>query len=332
MPSGNITMQQMVARPGRSRHLCGPVLHHRQRQGRPGRHRGDRECRQDRAHHHAQGSQHHQGRGVARPQHRQPDRLLGRQRSSSTSIMPQHGLNKGDYQEVRMDVNNMVAALAAKTVDAMVNVEPYNVIAVADGIGSDLMDFSSVDPMPVFMAATPEMVEKRPDTIVAYLKAWLDAAARLQGQSEESRRRDLRVLCRQGLQDGAGDVRHRAVARRGESRLSGDLKPYMQQQAEILLQNKTINAIPDWSKALRPDFMEKAKSQGVIWRHEKRRNHLKVTGARKRASRRRGDESCPVRIGGAGRAARGFRHRRRGAAERARRGVKGSPISGGLIH
>ena len=59
------------------------------------------------------------------------------------TIMPQHGLNKGDYVEVRMDVNNMVAALAAKTVDAMVNVEPYNVIAVADGIGSDLFDFSA---------------------------------------------------------------------------------------------------------------------------------------------------------------------------------------------
>jgi ABC-type nitrate/sulfonate/bicarbonate transport system substrate-binding protein len=57
------------------------------------------------------------------------------------TIMPQHGLKKGDYVEVRMDVNNMVAALAAKTVDAMVNVEPYNVIAVADGIGNDLMDF-----------------------------------------------------------------------------------------------------------------------------------------------------------------------------------------------
>ena len=58
------------------------------------------------------------------------------------TIMPQHGLNKGDYVEVRMDVNNMVAALAAKTIDAMVNVEPYNVIAVADGIGSDLLDLS----------------------------------------------------------------------------------------------------------------------------------------------------------------------------------------------
>src|SRR6266478_9826468 len=41
-------------------------------------------------------------------------------------IAPAAGLKKGDFQEVRMDVNNMVSAMAAKTVDAMVNVEPYN--------------------------------------------------------------------------------------------------------------------------------------------------------------------------------------------------------------
>jgi hypothetical protein len=34
----------------------------------------------------------------------------------------------------------------------------------------------------------------------------------------------------------------------------------MQQQAEILLREKKIAAIPDWSKALRPDFMERAKA------------------------------------------------------------------------
>jgi len=34
----------------------------------------------------------------------------------------------------------------------------------------------------------------------------------------------------------------------------------MQEQAEILLKEKKIPAIPDWSKALRPDFMERARS------------------------------------------------------------------------
>src|SRR6266540_1823303 len=51
-------------------------------------------------------------------------------------IAPAAGLKKGDYQEVRMDVNNMIAAMSAKTVDAMVNVEPYNAIAEADGLAA----------------------------------------------------------------------------------------------------------------------------------------------------------------------------------------------------
>src|SRR5262245_22896766 len=92
------------------------------------------------------------------------------------TLAPKAGLRKGDFQEIRMDVNNMVAALAAKTVDAMVNVEPYNEIAVAEGIGTSIMDFSSVDRMPVFMAATPDFVDKSPDTVIAYLKCWQDVA------------------------------------------------------------------------------------------------------------------------------------------------------------
>ncbi len=39
-------------------------------------------------------------------------------------IATKAGLHKGDYQEIRMNVNDMVAAMVAKTVDAMVNVEP----------------------------------------------------------------------------------------------------------------------------------------------------------------------------------------------------------------
>ena len=175
-------------------------------------------------------------------------------------IMPQHGLNKGDYQEVRMDVNNMVAALAAKTVDAMVNVEPYNVIAVADGIGTDLMDFSSVDPMPVFMAATPDFVEKRPDTVIAYLKAWLDAAHDFKDNPKKVADVIYAFYADKGYKMSPETFATALSRVEVNPGFPGDLKPYMQQQAEILLKNKTINAIPDWTKALRPDLMERARS------------------------------------------------------------------------
>jgi NitT/TauT family transport system substrate-binding protein len=175
-------------------------------------------------------------------------------------IMPQHGLNKGDYQEVRMDVNNMVAALAAKTVDAMVNVEPYNVIAVADGIGNDLVDFSSVDPMPVFMAATPEFVQQKPDVVVAYLKAWLDAAVDFKNDAKKVNDVIYAFYADKGYKI-APETFATALSRvEVNPGFPGDLKPYMQQQAEILLKNRTINAIPDWSTALRPEFMERARA------------------------------------------------------------------------
>jgi len=176
------------------------------------------------------------------------------------TIMPQHGLNKGDYVEVRMDVNNMVAALAAKTVDAMVNVEPYNVIAVADGIGNDLIDFSAVDPMPVFMAATPDFVQSKPDVLIAYLKAWLDVAGDFKNAPQKVADVIYKFYADKGYNmslDTFAKSLSRVEVNPGFPR---DLQPYMQQQAEILLADKKINALPDWKTALRPDFMERARA------------------------------------------------------------------------
>jgi NitT/TauT family transport system substrate-binding protein len=175
------------------------------------------------------------------------------------TIGPQHGLKKGDYQEVRMDVNNMVAALAAKTVDAMVNVEPYNVIAEADGIGVDLIEFSGVDRMPVFMAATPEFVDKNPDTIVAYLRAWLEAGKDFKSNPAKVADVIYAFYTDKGYKLSK-ETFQKAMARVEVDPGFPDLKSYMQEQAEILLKDKKIPAIPDWGKALRPEFMAKARA------------------------------------------------------------------------
>jgi ABC-type nitrate/sulfonate/bicarbonate transport system substrate-binding protein len=176
------------------------------------------------------------------------------------TIGPQHGLNKGDYQEVRMDVNNMVAALAAKTVDAMVNVEPYNVIAEADGLGVDLIDFSGVDKMPVFMAATPEFVDKNPDTVVAYLKAWLEAGKDFKQNPTKVADVIYAFYTDKGYKMSK-ETFQKAMSRvEVDPGFPSDIKSYMQEQAEILLKDKKISALPDWSKALRPEFMTKARA------------------------------------------------------------------------
>ena len=173
-------------------------------------------------------------------------------------IAPKAGLKKGDFQEIRMDVNNMVAAMAAKTVDAMINVEPYNQIAEADGIATTIMDYWDVDKMPVFMAATPEFVEKSPDLIVSYLKAWLEAGKTFKSDPGKVTDVILSFYTSKGY-TMSKDAMAKALAKVDVNPgFPRDIQPYMQEQAEILLREKKIAKIPDWKTALRPDFMEKA--------------------------------------------------------------------------
>jgi len=175
-------------------------------------------------------------------------------------IAPSHGLKKGDYQEVRMDVNNMVAAMAAKTVDAMVNVEPYNAMAEADGLAVSLMDYWSVDKVPVFMAATPDFIAKSPETVIAYLKAWLAVARDFKDNPNKVADSIYAFYTSKGYSLSQDTFRKAMATIDVNPGFPSDLKPYMQQQAEILLKEKKISAVPDWSKALRPDFMEKART------------------------------------------------------------------------
>ena len=173
-------------------------------------------------------------------------------------IAPKAGLKKGDYQEIRMNVDDMVAAMAAKTVDAMANVEPYNAIAEADGLAVTIAEYSEFDKLPVFMAATPEFVQKSPETVVAYLKAWLEVAKDFKSEPKKVSDTIYSFFQSKGFQlsrDTFGKALARVEVQPG---WPADLVPYMQQQAEILLKENKIKAVPDWSKALRTEFLKQA--------------------------------------------------------------------------
>ena len=173
-------------------------------------------------------------------------------------IATKAGLHKGDYQEIRMNVNDMVAAMVAKTVDAMVNVEPYNAIAEADGIGNTLEEFYSFDKLPVFMAATPEFVEKNPDTVVNYLKAWLDAEKDFKNDPKKVADTIYGFYTSKGYK--MSKETFTAAIGRVEVGVGwpDDLEAYMTRQADELMKANKIKAMPDWNKAFRKDFLKKA--------------------------------------------------------------------------
>jgi len=148
--------------------------------------------------------------------------------------------------------------MAAKTVDAMVNVEPYNAIAVAEGIGTSIMDFSSIDKMPVFMAATPDFVDKNPDTVVAYLKAWQEVARDFKDNPTKVADVIYAFFTSKGY-TMSRDTFTKALARvEVGPGFPSDVAAGLQKDAEVLLREKKIAAIPDWKKALRPDLWAKA--------------------------------------------------------------------------
>ncbi len=259
VPSGNITMQQMVARQVDLGTYAGPafIIGH------------------DKGRLVAIAVIEQAGRSIRVMARKELnitklDQLRGKkianQTGSSTGnifvdkIMPGVGLRKGDYQEIKMNVNDMVAAMAAKTVDAMVNVEPYNAMAEADGIATTIINYWDVDKLPVFMAATPEFVEKNPETVVAYLKAWLDVGKDFKQNPNNVADVIYTFYTSKGYKMSR-EVFAKALATvEVNPGFPGDLKPYMQEQAEVLLKEKKISAIPDWAKALRPEFMEKARA------------------------------------------------------------------------
>jgi len=175
------------------------------------------------------------------------------------TIAPKAGLKKEDWQEVRMNVNDMVAAMAAKTVDAMINVEPYNSIAESDGLATTIMNYWDVDRMPVFMAATPDFVAQHPDATVAYLKAWLAVADDFKNNKKKVSDTIYAFYTSKGYKMSPDTFANAVSTIDVNPSFPSDLRGYMEKQAEILLRGKKIKQMPDWSKALRPEFMRRAK-------------------------------------------------------------------------
>jgi ABC-type nitrate/sulfonate/bicarbonate transport system substrate-binding protein len=122
------------------------------------------------------------------------------------------------------------------------------------------MSLDKYDKVPVFMAATPDFVEKNPHTIVAYLKAWLD----VKKDFKENPKKVSDVIYSFFTSKGYNmDPKTFATAMGRVDVDPGfptDLVPYLTKHTEALIQEKKVSAMPDWKKALRTDFMEKARA------------------------------------------------------------------------
>lgn len=257
VPSGNLTMQQMVARQVDLGTYAGPsfVIGHEkgglvaiaviENVGKTARVMARKDL------------------GITKVEQLKGKKVANQTGSSTGNIFvnliaPHAGLEKSDYQEIRTNVNDMVAAMAAKTVDAMVCVEPYNAIAEADGLAVTLVDFYSFDKLPVFMAATPEFADKNGEAIVKYLKAWLEVAKDMKERPDHVAEVVYKFYGTKGYKMSEETFKKAFARVEVDPGWPDGLEPYMTEHAKVLIEAKRIKEVPDWSKAFRKDFMKQA--------------------------------------------------------------------------
>jgi NitT/TauT family transport system substrate-binding protein len=113
--------------------------------------------------------------------------------------------------------------------------------------------------MPVLMAATPEFVEKHPDLVVEYLRAWLDVGRDFTQSPAKVADVIYTFYTGKGYRLSRETFAKALAGVEVDPGFPADLRPYLQETAEGLLKEKRIAAVPDWNQALRREFMERAR-------------------------------------------------------------------------
>lgn len=175
-----------------------------------------------------------------------------------SKVLPGFGLAEGDYQVVNVDVSNMVQALAQGSIDGFIGVEPYNAIAVAQGIGKRLLDYGKYDLLPVFLNVRPEFARAHPESVTAIMEGMLATRDLFRQDPAKATNLIYTFYTSQGLRIDK-DVIQDAVARLDVNvGFKPGLREYLQDTATAQLKAGQIKAIPNWDKALVAQFLVQA--------------------------------------------------------------------------
>lgn len=178
-----------------------------------------------------------------------------------TKVLAKFGLKDTDLQLVNAKYGDHVAALASGSVDAFVGTEPFPAVAEAEGIARPLVTFEDYDLVPVMLAINRPILESRRNDVVAFMKGWLSAAEVFRKEPDRAVRIVAEVFNKQG-NNLSEKVIKTAVDRLGvDPNFRPALMPYLQAQAEQLLKERKISAVPDWNKALDQSILRDARAK-----------------------------------------------------------------------
>jgi NitT/TauT family transport system substrate-binding protein len=176
-------------------------------------------------------------------------------------IAPEAKLTEKDYQIINVKFNDQVSALAAGSVDAMLNLEPFCSIAEDRKLATPITDYYKYDLIPNMLAVNRPFAEKHSDTCVAFLRGWLRAVELFAKQPQEAAGIMLAVYKESGY-DMADALVRRVL---GRLIVTPDFIPelpdYIRSQATGLRNAKRIENIPDPATVLLRDYLTKARAK-----------------------------------------------------------------------
>jgi ABC-type nitrate/sulfonate/bicarbonate transport system substrate-binding protein len=150
----------------------------------------------------------------------------------------------GDFNWVNLGVEDMIAALAAGSIEAFTAWEPTPAIAESQGIGRSIRSFGDIALVPVSIHTTLMYVETHREELVRFLAAHLDKVALIQGDPEEAARIAAEAATAQGSEVSADAFLR--IFQRVDFSMTFDesVLASIQDTAQFLFDQGKIDAVP----------------------------------------------------------------------------------------
>lgn len=179
-------------------------------------------------------------------------------------IAPQNGLQPGSYTLVNTTFQNMYSELAAGDVDAFLGVDPSPALATYNKAGSIVTTYLKYDPTPLYLTFTQQFVQSHPNAVVKFLEGWLKVDQEFAKNPAQAASLSSGIFSKTGVQLPSKVLQESVNAMQVTSAFASNTDQYLTAQAQALVKQGAISAVPNWSRAINTTFLNKAaKAAGV---------------------------------------------------------------------
>lgn len=136
--------------------------------------------------------------------------------------------------------------------------EPFPSIAQVEKIGNVLVDYSDFDLQPIILAANRSVVEGKRDAVVSFLRGWLAGVKVFKEHPDQATQIVFKHFKDQGFTVTDPVIKLMLSKLDVNPNFSPGLIDYLNGESQALLQQKKIDAAPDWNKLLYRDLLQQA--------------------------------------------------------------------------